>query len=224
MKQLKESLLDNDFDAADPIFDPKRFEKLHNPAAAEWLKNRVYSLNYNILFCNYVDTLRKAAESFRDALKEYGDEERYTNTINGDTSLWIVNNLASNNSINKLDRIIANNSPSPKDVPWVNDMMKFTEDLDDMLNKKVHGYSKMEIDVSDIEYIIKRPGVSSNRRAVAEVLFRDPGKSLNDIKALDGKRINGFTFTYISDPEKVEIFTPFSWRDSNSEVAMLYIE
>lgn len=232
MKQLKESILaggiaesilDSDFDAPDLLFDLKRFNALNNRQAFERFENDCIRFNwlnfrYNF-FCNLKneqDNLLKAADDC------FSDEEQKKSALDNMAWKFYYGSLASSDGISRLQKDIKDlQEPDPREGMYLNTVFKFVQKLDNFLNKQIRGYSKMEIDVEDIGRLIRKSWIRDSSTQRLTLVFRNPNKSLDNIKALDGKTIEGYNITFSDDPKEIEYNQPYDWR--NDECVIIKI-
>lgn len=72
MKQLKESLLDNDFDINNPIIDPELWSNFKNPMAFQHIAFGAIDTNKLIMSYEFIDRFDKFLEGFKSEMKEFG--------------------------------------------------------------------------------------------------------------------------------------------------------
>lgn len=72
MKQLKESLLDSNFDINDPIIDPKLWSNFKNPMAFQHIVFGAMNTNRLIMSYEFIDRFDKFLEGFKADLEKLG--------------------------------------------------------------------------------------------------------------------------------------------------------
>lgn len=72
MKQLKESLLDSNFDINDPIIDPKLWSNFKNPMVFQHIVFGAIDTNKLIMSHEFIDRFNKFLEGFKTELEKLG--------------------------------------------------------------------------------------------------------------------------------------------------------
>ena len=215
MRQLKESILDSDFDAPDLFFDLKQLNTLNNRKAFERFENDCRWVNWKIFVYNFFCNLKNEQDNLLKAADDcFFDEERKKEALNSLAYNFYYGSLASSDGISRLQKDIRNqNEPDPREGAYLNTAFKFVQKLDNFLNKQIRGYSKMEVFGDEIERLIRKSWIRDNATQRLILVFRNPNKSLDDIKALDGKTIEGYNITFSDDPDEVDYCQPYDWRN-----------
>ena len=215
MKQLKESILDSDFDAPDLLFDMKQLNALNNRQAFERFENDCSIFNWRNFMYNFFCNLKNEQDNLLKAADDcFSDEERKKKALNSLAWNFYYGSLVSSDGISHLQKDIRDlQEPDPREGAYLNTAFKFVQKLDNFLNKQIRGYSKMEVFVDEIERLIRKSWVRDSAIQKLILVFRNPGKSLDNIKALDGKTIEGYNITFSDDPDDVDYYQPFDWRN-----------
>lgn len=214
MKQLKESLLDNDFDAPDLFFDMKQLNALNNRKAFKRFEDECSKFNWHNFRYNFFCNLKDEQDNLLKAADDcFADKEQKKKALDKLAWDFYYGSLASSDGISQLQKDINRQiEPDPKEGAYLNTTFKFIQKLDNLLNKQIRGYSKMEVFVSDIARLIRKSWIrdSSTQRLI--LVFRNPGKSSDNIKSLDGKTIEGYNITFSDDKDEVDYYQPYDWR------------
>ena len=214
MKQLKESLLDNDFDAPDLFFDMKQLNALNNRKAFKRFEDECSKFNWRNLVYNFFCNLKNEQDNLLKAADDcFADKEQKKKALDKLAWDFYYGSLASSDGISQLQKDINRQiGPDPKEGAYLNTAFKFIQKLDSLLNKQIRGYSKMEVFISHIESLIRKSWIRDSSAQRLILVFRNPGKSLDNIKALDGKTIEGYNMTFTDDPDEVDYYQPYDWR------------
>lgn len=224
MKQLKESIsesiLDSDFDVPDLLFDLEQFNALNNRKAFERFENECSRFNWYNFRYNFFCDLKEVQDNFLKAVDDcFSDKEQKKKALDKLAWDFYYGSLASGDGITHLQKDINRQiEPDPKEGAYLNTAFKFIQKLDNLLNKQIRGYSKMEIFISDIEKLIRKSWIRDSSAQRLILVFRNPGKSLDNIKALDGKVIEGYNITFTDDSDEVEYYQPYDWRSDKCAI------
>lgn len=223
MKQLKESILDRDFDVPDLLIDLDQFSTLNNRAAFEDFEHICRRFNMSNYLYNFFYNLKREQDALLKAADDcFSDEEQKNDYLKGLGYKFNFGSLAWSSSVKQLQSDLnKQKEPNPKKGIYLNKVLKFVKKLDDFLDKQVHGYSKMEICADSFDGLIPDPTRPSRKRPLVLVFRKPVGQSSKDIMNLGGKTIEGYQIVWVNDSDELENERPVSW--GHDDCAMIQI-
>lgn len=125
MKQLKESLLDNDFDAADPIIDPKLWSNFKNPMAFQHIVFGAMNTNRSIMSFEFIKQFEEFLSRFKADLEnlDIDSDTIFKNNALRDSLPYILNTVIDEKRVKHIQKDIDEQTELLKGCAEVDDFM-----------------------------------------------------------------------------------------------------